>query len=142
MSPVRCCCWLIVVALFVPAVGCSSAKRAEQIADKGKEQLFDGDRKQAISTLTKAIKTDPGCRKAYIFRGMCYAESNQVQKALRDYTKAIDLDPNDSYAYEQRAILYRTKLKDKAKAKADADKAAALRQGVRDEQRELYNSAR
>jgi len=132
----------ILALVFVSLLGCGSSKRAQSLLEKGKKQLFDGNRKGAISTLSDAIKADPGLQEAYVFRGMCYNESNQPKKALKDFTQAIELKPNDSYAYEQRALIYRNQLNDQAKAAADSKKAAELREGVRNEQRERYNAAR
>jgi regulator of sirC expression with transglutaminase-like and TPR domain len=59
---------------------------------------------------------------------MALNESGKPREALADFSKAIDLDPNDNYPYEQRAQIYRKVLKDEAKARADLDRAAALRE--------------
>ena len=88
----------------------------------------DGKHKKAIAAYSKALKSDPNCRKAYVCRAMSYNETGAAKKALKDYTKAIELDSTDSYPYEQRAHIYRTVLKDKAKAAADDKKAEAIRQ--------------
>jgi len=68
--------------------------------------MLEGKRQQAIDAFSKAIKSDPDCKKAYVSRAMLYNESNRRDKALADYSKAIDLDPTDNYALAERAKIY------------------------------------
>ena len=50
---------------------------------------------------------------------------DQHQRAIKDYDKAIQLDPNLSYAYLARSWAYR-KLAQNAEAVADKTKACSL----------------
>lgn len=55
-----------------------------------------------------------------------FPEPYDVEKALSDISKAIELDPNLNEAYHLRAMLYFYTLKDTKKALADLDKALEL----------------
>ena len=87
-----------------------------------------GDRKKALADFSKVIELDPKSKQAYVRRGMVYNESGDPRKALADFSKAIELDPRDNYPYEQRAVIYDKVLKDQAKADADKEAAAAIRE--------------
>ena len=52
-----------------------------------------------------------------------------VNQAIADYTKAIEINPNDGEAYNNRAVMY-LGVKEYAKAKEDVHKAQALGYGV------------
>ena len=43
---------------------------------------------------------------AYLFRGVAYATSDDVERALADYNEAIRLDPRNVLAYTRRAGVY------------------------------------
>jgi tetratricopeptide (TPR) repeat protein len=47
--------------------------------------------KGAIKVLTNALKYNPSNRNAYIERAMAYFETNQINLALKDYKKAVEL---------------------------------------------------
>ena len=66
---------------------------------------------------------------AYINRANAYDALGRSQDALRDYGRAIEVNPDDRLAYVNRAITY-YRLKEYAKALADLEKSrtsAALR---------------
>jgi len=117
--------WLI-GAFVLLLTGCGgSPERALKLGDK---YLAEGNREKAIAAYSKAIGIDPNCLNAYLSRAMCYNETNQPEKAIKDFSAAIKLDPRGSaYAYDQRAILYRTVLHDEARARADKKCAEAIR---------------
>lgn len=94
----------------------------------GDDAYAAGELKKAFSAYSKAIQLNSKCKKAYICRGQIYNDAGKPEKAIADFTKAIELDPRDSYPYEQRAQVYRKSLHDEAKATADEEAAAAIRQ--------------
>ena len=60
---------------------------------------------------------------SYFNRGLAYYYYlGQHQRAIQDYDKAIQLDPNDAKAYNNRGFAYHNLGQD---AEADADKAKA-----------------
>lgn len=67
-----------------------------------------GDRDRAIADLSEVIRLDPGISQAYHVRGRQYAKKGDLDRALIDVTKSIELAP-DSLAYEFRAELYEKK---------------------------------
>ena len=69
---------------------------------------------KAISYFTMAIEINKKYVDAYDQRGSCYAEKNQTEKALKDYTAEVALHPSDD-GYNSIGMLYeRMKNYDKA----------------------------
>ncbi|MGE0055330.1 MAG: tetratricopeptide repeat protein [Hyphomicrobium sp.] len=82
-----------------------------------------GDGKRAIADLSEVIRLDPGIARAYLVRGLQYAKQGDLDGALTDVSKSIELAP-DSVAYESRAEIF---LKKDKMASAFADLDAAVR---------------
>ncbi|MHB1425262.1 MAG: tetratricopeptide repeat protein [Gemmataceae bacterium] len=59
------------------------------------------------SPLSFILRLEPNNPEAYRQRGLCYSHNRQMDKAIADQTKAIDLAPNDPWAYYFRANLHR-----------------------------------
>lgn len=59
---------------------------------------------------------------AYIERGRTYIQQEENDRAIADFTKAIELDPEGASAYNHRGVAYASKL-DFDSAIADFDKA-------------------
>ncbi|MGN6186069.1 MAG: tetratricopeptide repeat protein [Thermoanaerobaculia bacterium] len=78
---------------------------------------------EAIAAYDKAIAATPTAD-AYLGRANAYASSNNNDRALADYDKAIQLDPKSFSAYNGRAIMYKEKG-DIAKAVAEYDRVIA-----------------
>jgi len=131
----------LVVVLLVAglAAGCGGESKSRKSGAKktlsaetkdylelGEKYMLEGKRQQAIDAFSKAIKSDPDCKKAYVSRAMLYNESNRRDKALADYSKAIDLDPTDNYALAERAKIYE-RMGRTAEAEADKKRADELR---------------
>ena len=62
---------------------------------------------------------------AYIDRGRTYLQQDDNDRAIADFTKAIQLDPDAATAYNHRGVAYASKL-DFDSAIADFDKAIQL----------------
>jgi Tfp pilus assembly protein PilF len=45
----------------------------------------------------------------YLKRGLSYLEKGQLDPALADFTKALEINPRFAKAYSNRAIIYLTK---------------------------------
>ena len=61
----------------------------------------------------------------YFSRGLTYGHLERFDEALRDFDRAIGLDPNHADAYSSRANIY-NKLKRYEDALSDCQKAMAL----------------
>ncbi len=62
---------------------------------------------------------------AYNNRGNRYSDLGEEEKAIGDYNKAIELNPEYALAYYNRGICYK-KLGETKKAEKDFQKAAEL----------------
>ena len=60
-------------------------------------------------------------------RGRAYYKLGQNHRAINDYTKAIQLDPDDAWAYLMRSLSHRSlgNITQADATQADADKAKA-----------------
>jgi TolB-like protein/Tfp pilus assembly protein PilF len=53
-----------------------------------------------------ALSFDDQLADAYYIRGECYRQIGDREKAIKEYDKAIKLNPNDSWSYNGKAHLY------------------------------------
>ncbi|HEX7344006.1 MAG TPA: tetratricopeptide repeat protein [bacterium] len=73
-----------------------------------------------INVYTEALQSRPNAKELYRARGYSYAENKQYDLALKDFSKAIELDSTDLGAYLGRASTYNSvSLEDKAIADYD-----------------------
>jgi len=119
---------ILVVSLFsLPAVSFADARTEFSRAMKAVQQ---GDAATAIDILTGIVdsgeKVEPkNMASVYNMRGMCYAAKQENEKALNDFTKALELDPEMAEAYGNRAFIYQA-MGDVEKAKEDATAAKRI----------------
>ena len=74
---------------------------------------------EALKIYENILATDKTCEHCYYNMGAIYLEiKKEPKKALEQFTKAIELNPNYVEAYFARGYTY-SKLKDKESAKAD-----------------------
>ena len=85
----------------------------------GAEYLLSKNYNLAYNYLNLAINENINYYKGYYNRGLLFAQTNKIDKALQDFNKAIDLKKY-SKAYVARANIYYI-LKDFPKAIADAE---------------------
>lgn len=75
-------------------------------------------RDEEMVVLTKLIELDPRCETPYndfyfnhyYNRGVLYGYLGQDDKAIADYTKAIEINPNHELAWGNRAVSYHNLL--------------------------------
>ncbi len=89
----------------------------------GAEYMLSKNYKQASQYLNLAINENINYYKSYYNRGLLYAQTNKLDKAIIDFNKAIELNKYQK-AYVARANAYYL-LNDVTKAKADAELALA-----------------
>lgn len=72
---------------------------------------------QSIDFFTRSITASDKLGGVYIVRGGAYMKLGQIDKAIADFSKAIELIPRSRRAYRSRALAYRsTGLDDRAEA--------------------------
>lgn len=82
---------------------------------------------EATSYFTKAIDSGVANATTYFFRGLIFGKyRHEPAKAVKDFTKAIELQPNFSKAYFNRAQAY-SSLKKYDNAIADFNKMVEIR---------------
>ncbi len=94
--------------------------------DKVAEFLRTGRLIEAENLIAEIIKKDPDNYKAYFYRGVLNQKNVEFAKALEDYGKAAELNPDDAltYAYKGRLFIVMSgNLKD---AKVNFDRALSI----------------
>jgi Tfp pilus assembly protein PilF len=82
--------------------------------------------KNSIDLWSYAIEKEPEkVPLAYINRASAFYRTNQLDKAIADYDRAIVLEPNNDHAYNNRGIVF-VKMGQVEKAIADYDRGIAL----------------
>ena len=86
---------------------------------------------QSIADCSFVIKNNPQMSVAYRDRADAYYWKREYKEAIRDYSKAIELDQKDSYAYNNLAWILATcedqKFRDGKRALIVAKKAVDLK---------------
>jgi tetratricopeptide (TPR) repeat protein len=95
---------------------------AVAISDRGDVLLEAGRYEEAMKDIAKACKLDPTDIPSLKRRALCSVHLHNYKDALADYTRVIQLVPNDGSAYFDRAVLY-AKMGDKNAANADKQRA-------------------
>ena len=75
---------------------CAVRLRSIRISDAGDyvfETLTPAERNQLIALFTRAIERDANDAVAFHYRGFVYASTDEQERAIADYSKAIEIDP-------------------------------------------------
>lgn len=62
--------------------------------------------KDSFILLRDVLKTYPRFSGVYMLRGRIYAQKDEVDKAISDFNRVIEIDPNCAPAYYNRAVMY------------------------------------
>ena len=79
---------------------------------RGIEAMLTGNFDDVITYYSEVIssqRTDLSLESLYSSRGMAYEERGEYNLAIVDYTKAVELDPENAERYISRGIAYRLK---------------------------------
>ena len=127
-------CAVLALALVLSLPGVVAAGGTDDFR-QGVTAANKGDMDGAIAAFTRII--DAGAdgdvknlASAYNLRGMCHDVKEDLQKALADYNKAIELDAKMAEALANRSLIY-MKLGDEAKAREDATAAKRIDRKVK-----------
>ncbi len=100
-------------------------KTISELMTLAMEEAKKGNINNAIICLNEAIEIEPHDARFYISRGTFKGKENYAE-AIEDYTKAIEIDPDNVFAYRLRADSKR-KLGDNEGADEDYKKADKLK---------------
>ncbi len=73
---------------------------------EGRKAFTEGRFQESAALLSNALKIYPATGSIYNLRGMAYEMMNQDQKALEDYRKTLEIDPDNYEAMENLAGIY------------------------------------
>lgn len=94
-----------------------SDKEAKYWSLLGRIEIESKHLEKAISAFAKAIECDPALAEPYYFRGIVYQRWSDNTKAIADYTKASELDPERlSYLLAAAELLVAERRLDDARA--------------------------
>lgn len=99
---------LCLLAVFLAAGACSSPSY-EASMEEGKAFLGrEGDEavSAAIDCFSNAVKKRPDSYEAFYYRGLAEARRFDCDKALPDFSRAIELSPGFADAYYRRALCF------------------------------------
>ena len=94
-------------------------------ADDRSDCLADKDGELGIKACSNLIARDPNDAVAYHHRGIAAQATGDLDRALADYNKAIEIKPSYGPAYESRARVYLAKG-DYTQAVADVTRSVEL----------------
>ena len=86
--------------------------------------IADSNRRMSLNDLDKAIRLDNNCAEAFSNRGFVYLSTKLFGQAVKDFNRAIQLEPNVAQNYVYRAQC--TRQTDSSAALADFNKAIEL----------------
>ena len=125
----------VVFALILPLVtACQNDHQVEAITEainlqaEGSDANSRGDWDHAIEVFTRIIELSPEVAGAYAYneRAFAYGQIGEIELAIDDHTKAIQIEPDNPIGYNQRALYY-DELGRWEEAVADLDLAIELR---------------
>ena len=108
---------LLLPTVFIPIMLCA------QITDWVQMGIDARDPKKQIEYFTKSVEQGNDLFAAYFCRASVYLSQGEVQRAIDDYSKCIEIDSNDASAYYNRGMAKSSVAEDYQGANADFDKA-------------------
>jgi tetratricopeptide (TPR) repeat protein len=97
-----------------PAKSMASLKKAGELAPEDPEvplrlaefYLYIQNYTEAVNATNEALRIDSRNDRAYFLKGFCYKEVGDTIKAVEQYQKAVENNPDHIDAYVEMAILY------------------------------------
>jgi tetratricopeptide (TPR) repeat protein len=111
----------------VKPIAPKQALTADEWLVRGFKALYnEDDSKRALRAFAKSIHLEPAYPGGYFNRGITYQKVGNLQQAIDDYSKAIELSPGDAAVYYLRRGLARKRIGMDDEAKEDLEKAARM----------------
>jgi len=93
-----------------------SPRKARAYNEYGLHVLDTGDFGQALILLGKSLELNRYQPQIYVNLGLAYERTDQIEKAITAYERAIFSQPDDATAYYNLGVLYYLRLKDRDRA--------------------------
>lgn len=84
----------------------TSSQDGRKAFSDGEQMLKVGRYAEAIQSLDRALTVDKGMANAYLLRGRAKVALGQIEPAVRDFTKVIQLQPAGTDAFVERAAIH------------------------------------
>ena len=102
--------FLLVAAACDQQTSQDTGSDGNTILDEGMTSLEAGDTATAIEKLNQSIESgdldQESLISAYFNRGVAYGEAGDMDKAIADYTRALELDNSRGYIFVRRGNAY------------------------------------
>ena len=99
-----------------------------QLIEEGIDDYSEGNYSEAVQLFNEALSRDPEQGIAYFYRGLIFAIINNYQEALKDFNRAIEIQPKEislDRIYDLRGNCHED-LGDREKAIKDYEKAIEI----------------
>ena len=119
-------------AVPIPAATSTPTPSADSYYETALSNITEDDADNAVANLGKAIELNPNYVEAYMMRGLIYGSLHEFDKAIADFEKVVELEPDNEPAKEIRTAAYAARGAGYAeeehydKAIADFERAAEL----------------
>lgn len=107
------------------AAGLPKLDSAAQYAERGSNEVDEGDYECGFDDCQKALDLDSKNVDALLCRGYIYKQRSEIHLAEKDFSEAVRLAPDNSIVFSQRGQLYK-QIKKLDKALADMNRAIEL----------------
>lgn len=84
----------------------SKTKKAKAHIENAVEKIYLAQHKEALSELEKAVQLDSGLYEAYYYRASCKRNLQDIDGAIVDFNKTIEINPAFAEAYLNLALIY------------------------------------
>jgi tetratricopeptide (TPR) repeat protein len=117
-----------VIAVFSESRTSAQTNSADLTLEQASKRGMRGDYASVVRLATEVINREPTHAMAYAMRGTAHRRSGDSPQAIADLDRAIEIDPQSSYAYTQRALArQQSQMKDSSsQVLADANQAIEL----------------
>src|SRR5690348_6049483 len=106
----RLCAWEnLMYPCLRPAVVFVLLASTNVLADDKRDCFVQTDPQTRVKGCSQTIQRDPHDAAAYYNRAVAYGLTGDLDRAIADYTKAIEIKPNNATAYENRGRAYASK---------------------------------
>jgi len=113
------------ILIYTRTIQCDP-RNAEACKERGDCLAQEGQFAEALADLNQAARLARSDPWVFNKRGMVYFCQGEYQKAVDDFTTAIQLKPDLAISYFFRGNIYRHNLKEREKAIADYQKGCRL----------------